>query len=127
MPTNVASEPNCIFTSWKEIAAFLGKGVRTVQRWERDYNLPVLRPNGKPLGVVSASRIELEAWWASHWSRGGNGNGGPSPVPGAHASALESIRVARELHSVNQQLLQQLMQSAESVRQECEALMRRIT
>jgi hypothetical protein len=126
MANHSAPEPTVIFTSWKEIAAYLGKGIRTVQRWERDYGLPVLRPNGKPLGVVSASRIELEAWWASHWSRGGNGNGHPSPVPGAHASALESIRVARELHSVNQQLLQQLMQSAESVRQECEELLRRV-
>ena len=28
---------------WKEIAAFLGKGVRTVQRWEREQGLPVHR------------------------------------------------------------------------------------
>jgi hypothetical protein len=125
MPNNVAPEPTSIFTSWKEIAAFLGKGIRTVQRWERDYGLPVLRPNGKPLGVVSASRIELDAWWASRWSHKGNGNGDPSPVPGAFASSLESIRISRELRSVNQQLVQQLMQSTESVRQECEELMRR--
>ncbi len=126
MPNNVAPEPTIIFTSWKEIAAFLGKGIRTVQRWERDYGLPVLRPNGKPLGIVSASRIELEAWWASRWSHKANGNGHPSPVPGAFASSLESIRIARELRGVNQQLIQQLMQSTESVRQECEELMRRV-
>ena len=28
---------------WKEIAVFLGKGVRTVQRWERDHGLPIHR------------------------------------------------------------------------------------
>ena len=29
--------------SWKVIAAYLGRGVRTVQRWERDEGLPVHR------------------------------------------------------------------------------------
>ena len=29
--------------SWKEIAAYLGRGIRTVQRWERDEGLPVHR------------------------------------------------------------------------------------
>ena len=126
MPTNVAPEPTVIFTSWKEIAAYLGKGIRTVQRWERDYNLPVLRPNGKPLGVVSASRMEVDAWWASRWSHKGNGNGNghPSPVPVAFASALESIRLSRELRSANRELVQQLRQSTARMRQECEELLR---
>jgi hypothetical protein len=26
---------------WKEIAAYVGKGVRTVQRWEKAHGLPV--------------------------------------------------------------------------------------
>src|ERR1041385_1511743 len=29
--------------SWKAIAAYLGRGVRTVQRWEREEGLPVHR------------------------------------------------------------------------------------
>jgi hypothetical protein len=29
--------------SWKEIAAYLGRSVRSVQRWERAEGLPVLR------------------------------------------------------------------------------------
>src|SRR4051812_33630088 len=29
--------------SWKEIAAYLKRGVRTVQRWERSHGLPVRR------------------------------------------------------------------------------------
>jgi hypothetical protein len=28
-------------TSWKEIGQYLGKGVRTVQRWEQQMGLPV--------------------------------------------------------------------------------------
>jgi hypothetical protein len=29
--------------SWKEIASYLGRGVRTVQRWECEEGLPVHR------------------------------------------------------------------------------------
>jgi len=50
-----------LLTSWKEIAIFLGKGVRTAQRWERELQLPVRRPgNGKH--IVWAVTSELEDW-----------------------------------------------------------------
>ena len=51
--------------SWKEIATFLNKGVRTVQRWERTEGLPVHRHMHDRLGTVYAYRPELEAWWAN--------------------------------------------------------------
>ena len=51
--------------SWKEIAAYLRKGVRTVQRWERTENLPVRR-HGQ--GSVFAYRSELDAWWRGQGS-----------------------------------------------------------
>src|SRR5512140_2466716 len=54
-----------IFSSWKEIAAFLGKGVRTVQRWERTMGLPVRRPNGVASNVVVASESDLRRWMHS--------------------------------------------------------------
>lgn len=49
-----------IFSSWKEIAAYLGKGVRTVQRWEAHLNLPVHRPSKR--GVIIAYQSELDRW-----------------------------------------------------------------
>ena len=49
-------------TSWKEIARYLGKGVRTVQRWERDLDLPVRRPARRTKGTVFALTEELDAW-----------------------------------------------------------------
>lgn len=49
--------------SWKEIAAYLGKGVRTVQRWEREEGLPVHRLAHAKRGTVYAHRHELDAWW----------------------------------------------------------------
>ena len=51
--------------SWKEIAAFLNKGVRTVQRWERAEGLPVHRHMHDRQGTVYALRSELETWWAN--------------------------------------------------------------
>ena len=52
-------------TSWKEIAQYLGKGVRTVQRWEHLLGLPVRRPIGKEKGIVLACTDELDAWLSS--------------------------------------------------------------
>jgi len=51
--------------SWKEIAAYLGRGVRTVQRWEREEGLPVHRLAHDKRGSVYAQRDELAAWWDS--------------------------------------------------------------
>ncbi len=51
-----------VLGSWKEIANYLGKGVRTVQRWERYSGLPVHRPSGSSKGVVLAFPSELDKW-----------------------------------------------------------------
>jgi hypothetical protein len=51
-----------VLGSWKEIASYLGKGVRTVQRWERHSGLPVHRPSGSSKGVVLAFPAELDHW-----------------------------------------------------------------
>jgi Tol biopolymer transport system component len=49
--------------SWKEIASFLGRGIRTVQRWEREEGLPVHRLPHADRGSVFADSNELSAWW----------------------------------------------------------------
>ena len=51
--------------SWKEIAAFLGRGVRTVQRWELRRRLPVHRAPGGKADSVYAFKWELAEWMAS--------------------------------------------------------------
>jgi tetratricopeptide (TPR) repeat protein len=48
--------------SWKEIAAHLGRRVRTVQRWEREEGLPVHRHAHRRRGTVYAWSDELDAW-----------------------------------------------------------------
>ncbi len=49
--------------SWKEIAAYLKREVRTVQRWEKKEGLPVRRHLHDKLGSVYAYKTELDAWW----------------------------------------------------------------
>lgn len=48
--------------SWKEIATHFGRGVTTVQRWERDEALPVHRQAHAKKGSVFAFRNELDDW-----------------------------------------------------------------
>ncbi len=62
--------PSEVFSGWKEIAAYLGKGVRTVQRYERIMALPIRRPAGRLSGAVIATKPELEAWLAASPLRG---------------------------------------------------------
>ena len=40
----------------------MGRGVRTVQRWEQELGLPVRRPRGKSRSAVIALKPELDRW-----------------------------------------------------------------
>src|ERR1700683_5140895 len=51
--------------SWKEIADFLDRDVRSVQRWEHERGLPVHRIPGQKGGAVFAYEVELETWLRS--------------------------------------------------------------
>lgn len=62
MGTHRKTEQPEFLSGWKEIANYLGKGVRTVQRYERELSLPVRRPAGKSTGSVVATKAELDGW-----------------------------------------------------------------
>jgi Tol biopolymer transport system component len=51
--------------SWKEIAAYLRRSVRTVTRWESEEGLPVHRHVHSKAGSVFAYKSELDAWWTT--------------------------------------------------------------
>jgi len=55
-------EPQHVLNGWKEISKHIGRGVRTLQRWERDFGLPVHRPKGCDRAAVLAFPEELDAW-----------------------------------------------------------------
>jgi TolB-like protein/Flp pilus assembly protein TadD len=48
--------------SWKEVAAYLGRDITTVRRWEKREGLPVHRLHHSHLGSVYAYTAELDAW-----------------------------------------------------------------
>ena len=64
MPFNSVPCNSEVLNSWKEIAQYLGRGVRTVQRWEQDLRLPVHRPRGRARSAVIALKPELDRWLA---------------------------------------------------------------
>ena len=78
--------------SWKDIAAYLSRGVRTVRRWEREEGLPVHRHVHRKLGSVYASKSEIDAW---RRTRGSGADRTPvsAVAPAAAAAAAKSIAV----------------------------------
>ena len=63
---------------WKEIALHLGKGTRTVQRWEKLYGLPVHRIGREGGEIVFAFRDEIDRWTAATEGQF-RGNGAEAP------------------------------------------------
>src|SRR6266481_1346182 len=55
--------PDRKLVSWKEIASYLGREVRTVQRWERTEVLPVHRHEHQKKSTVYAFTSELDEWF----------------------------------------------------------------
>lgn len=72
--------------SWKEIAAYLDRDVRTVQRWERREALPVRRLQHTRLASVYAYTAELDQWRAAR-----------EPDPGVDDTALQDARDGKTL------------------------------
>ena len=51
-----------VLQSWKEIASYLGRDVRTCRRWEENLGLPIHRLDGSPKARVMAYKDEID-WW----------------------------------------------------------------
>jgi len=66
---SIRGQPDDRLDSWKKIASYLKRDVRTVQRWERREAMPVHRHLHDKLGSVFAFRSELDAWWESRRTR----------------------------------------------------------
>jgi adenylate cyclase len=80
--------------SWKEIAAYLRRGARTVQRWEAEEGLPVHRLQHDKLGSVYAYRSELDRWWEAHSAH--EKEAPPAPTNEASVAVLPFADMSRE-------------------------------
>jgi hypothetical protein len=64
------SKSRRVLNSWKEIAAYTGRGVRTVQRYEAVLGLPIRRTDERDRCAVLAFTDELDAWLEARPMRG---------------------------------------------------------
>jgi tetratricopeptide (TPR) repeat protein len=74
------AEP-CRLDSWKEIATFFRREVRTVQLWEQHEFLPVHRHQHRKVGTVYAYKSELRDWWKQRCIGRNNGSALPQALP----------------------------------------------
>ncbi len=78
--------------SWKEIATFLRRDVRTVQRWEKKEGLPVHRHQHDKLGSVYAFRAELSTWFNGRLQAGAGATASAQAM--AHPSEGPKVKLA---------------------------------
>src|SRR4051812_33017045 len=83
-----ADEPSNRLNSWKEIAVYLSRDVRTVQRWEKKEELPVHRHLHEKAGSVYAFKSEVDRWWSN---RRPKLESEPEPAPGEVFDDTEEI------------------------------------
>lgn len=83
--TIASDAPRRRLDSWKEIAEYLGRDVRTVMRWAKSHNLPVRRIGTGRSRPVFAYVDELDQWLQSQ-RRGGpwvvSDSDGSAPLAG---------------------------------------------
>jgi len=79
--------------SWKEIAAYLKRDVRTVRRWEQNQGLPVRRHQHQKGASVYAYRSEVDAWWKGKEARLANETEPASEPTESEISVLPRSRV----------------------------------
>lgn len=98
-------ERSDILNTWKEIAAYLRRGVRTVQRWERDLQLPVRRPREKGRSAVVGLRSEIDQWLVAKKAK--------EPVLPIPADPITALKV---LESRRQHLRNELLHIEDEIR-----------
>ena len=82
-----------VLNGWKEIAAYLGRDPRTVERWEKQRSLPVRRLPGSGRATVYALISELDGWLASSPVREVVENQPPSTPEGSKAPLVGTAQI----------------------------------
>jgi hypothetical protein len=100
-PSAAMDHEAVVLSSWKDIAKFLGKGVRTAQRWEKELGLPVRRPKQVGKSAVLAIPLEINRWISLQGFCEGR-------RPDGRSEREELLRLIQELREENLELKQQL-------------------
>lgn len=120
MGTTTVSQNTTVLTSWKDIARYMGKGVRTVQRWEMDFGLPVRRPQGSNKKAVLARPRDLDAWvalrCASRSPYQPNGEAVPPPRLARLTQLNAQMETARQLRESNVALVREMKSQLDELR-----------
>lgn len=82
--------------SWKEIATYLKRDVRTVQRWAQTRSLPVRRLPGGEMARVYAFRSELDTWWNSRELAAPEVVPMPAPLPSIAVLPFANLSADKE-------------------------------
>jgi len=116
-----------ILNSWKEIAAYLGRGVRTVQRWERELRLPVHRIGKGKRSPVYALIPQLKFWLTT---TGTDSVALPLPniraLPGLEVKKNPVIHARHELIREFQTLVRAVAEASSRQQRQAEILEQRI-
>jgi hypothetical protein len=114
-----------MLNSWKEISSYLDRGVRTVQRWERNLQLPVHRIGKGRRSPVYALIPELNFWMSACGAARRSEE--PKPwllqAPGVSPKAADE---SRRLLTNMQALARNLAEATVRQRREAELLQKRI-
>jgi hypothetical protein len=96
MGVSFATDPGRL-NGWKEIALHLGKGTRTVQRWEKLYGLPVHRMGREGGEIVYAFRDEIDRWLSTAdrgLEIGEDDAREPEPTPAERVASAPAVAAA---------------------------------
>jgi hypothetical protein len=109
-----------ILSGWKDIANYLGKGIRTVQRYEGDLRLPVRRPAGRARGSVVATKEEIDSWIAAspirERSKSGTDTGCVLSMETMKKRIEEMVRLRSQMRELRVDLRDSLSVLSESLR-----------
>jgi hypothetical protein len=97
-----------VLTSWKKISRYVGKGVRTVQRWESEFGFPIRRIKPGTKSGVLAIPAEIDAWIQAQQFPNGQLESVASERTALFRTVRELRSEIRELRSENRHLQRQL-------------------
>ena len=132
MPIDKRSHPaprsgaGTLLDSWKEIATYVGRNVRTAQRWEQKEQLPVHRHQHGQQDTVYAYTAEIDRWIEERDGLARNGSNAKPRTLGKAWLAVFVVaalvagaeRLAPALEELLEALAPQLAEESHALREE---------